>query len=132
MSTPDVHPNVTMLRTIYADLSCIDKYSADNVVLHRAERDVVPDLPPRVIGKEAVLARELELIRMTGNTLVMDVQHISANDYFGSVMGILRARINGRDIGMPFCGLWRFQNGRILEHWENAYDAASLGQLLGA
>ena len=33
-------------------------------------------------------------------------------------------------MAMPFCGLWRFRNGQITEHWENAYDAAEFGRFL--
>lgn len=129
MTTPNAHPNIETLRAIYADLSRIAEYADDDVVLHTADRGV-SGRPPQVAGKAAVLAKELELIRQTGSTLVMDVQEIIANDHFGAVLGILRARLNGSEIGMPFCGLWRFRNGRIVEHWENAYDAAALGRFL--
>lgn len=79
---------------------------------------------------KAVLAKELDLIRLTGNTLFMDVQDIIANDQFGAVLGILRVHLSSKEIAMPFCGLWRFRNGRIVEHWENAYDAPALGHFL--
>jgi pyridoxine 4-dehydrogenase len=129
-TTPGKHPNTETLRTIYADLSCIDRYVADDVVLHTADRGA-SGRPPQVVGKKAVLDKELELIRMTDNTLAMDVENITANDHFGAVMGKLRSRrSDGSDIAMPFCGLWRFRNGRIIEHWENAYDAAEFGRFL--
>ena len=78
------------LRAIYADLACIAEYADDNIVLHTANRGD-PELPSPILGKEAVLAKELELIRLTGNTLVMDVEEIIANAYFGAVLGVLRA-----------------------------------------
>jgi hypothetical protein len=130
MTTNKSYPNTETLRAIYADLACIAKYADDHIVLHTADRCVVGQ-PSQVLGKEAVLAKELELIRLTGNTLVMEVQDVTANDYFGTVLGILRARLNGSDIAMPFCGLWRFNNGRVVEHWENAYDPAALRSELG-
>lgn len=123
------HSNAAMLGVIYADLGCIAEYCDDDVVLHTADRGASGG-PAQVVGKKAVLDKELELIRLTGETLHMDVQHIVANDYFGAVLGTLRARRGGSAIGMPFCGLWRFRNGRIVEHWENAYDASSLGGFL--
>lgn len=129
MTLRNTHPNIEILRTIYADLTCIAKYADEDIVLHTADRDI-PGGAKRVVGKEAVLAKELDLIRMTENTLVMDVQDIIANDQFGAVLGVLRAQLNHREVAMPFCGLWRFRNGSIIEHWENAYDAASLGHFL--
>lgn len=123
------HPNIEMLRTIYADLSCIAEYADDDMVLHTADREI-SGRSKHAIGKKAVLAKELELIAMSNNTLVMDVQNIIANDHFGAVLGILRVHLKNKDIGMPFCGLWRFRDGKIIEHWENAYDAAAFGQFL--
>jgi pyridoxine 4-dehydrogenase len=111
------HPNVDILRAVYADLTCLGDYASDDVVLHGATGG-------DHVGKQAVVAKERELIHLTGNTLLMDVQHITANDYFGAVLGILRAHLDGDSLAMPFCGLWRFRDGVIVEHWENGYDAS--------
>ena len=129
MTTQNAHPNIETLRAIYADLSSIDKYCDDDVVLHTADRGA-SGRPAQAVGKEGVRTHEVELIRATGNTLVMDVQHIVAKDHFGAVLGILQVDKNGKRLGMPFCGLWRFRNGRVIEHWENAYDCAALGRFL--
>ena len=123
------HPNVATLSVVYADLRRIAEFCDDDVVLHTADRGASGG-PAQVVGKKAVLDKELDLIRLTSETLHMDVQHIIANDYFGAVLGVLRAHHDGSAVGMPFCGLWRFRNGRIIEHWENAYDASALGGFL--
>jgi hypothetical protein len=125
----DEHPNVAMLRDIYSDLTRIWKYVDDDVVLHAAER-CIPGAVPIHSGVEAVLAKETDLVRRTAGTLRMDVGFIAANDYFGAVSGYLRANLGGESIAMPFCGLWRFRDGRIVEHWENAYDAVEFGEFL--
>jgi SnoaL-like domain len=129
MSLPNTHPNIEILRTIYADLTRIAEYADDDIVLHTADREI-PGRATRVVGKEAVLAKELDLIRLTDDTLAMDVDDIIANDHFGAVLGILRVYLDDSESAMPFCGLWRFRNGRIIEHWENAYDAAALDHFL--
>jgi ketosteroid isomerase-like protein len=125
----DEHPNVTALRAIYADLSRISEYVDDDVVLHAAERDI-PGAVRSYIGAQQVLEKELDLIRRTANTLVMEVDFLAANDYFGAVAGYLRANLDGESLAMPFCGLWRFRNGRIVEHWENAYAATQSAEFL--
>jgi predicted SnoaL-like aldol condensation-catalyzing enzyme len=61
----------------------------------------------------------------------MDVEHIAANDQFGAVFGVLRAQRGGATLAMPFCGLWRFRDGLITEHWENAYDVVAIKTFLG-
>lgn len=53
-----------------------------------------------------------------------------ANDYLGAVSGYLRASLDGQSIAMPFCGLWRFRDGRIIEHWENAYSPTKFAEFL--
>jgi len=131
-ANPTTHPNVQKLRAIYADLTRIGEFAASDMVLHTAAREFCSDpAARRVVGKEACVAHERELIRQTGNTLVMDVQHIAANDHFGAVLGVLRARHGGATLAMPFCGLWRFREGLIVEHWENAYDVPSTMAFLG-
>ena len=129
MTSSSTHPNVATLRAIYADLRCIGEHVADDVVLHAAEREL-PGMKTRYVGRAEVVAKELDLIRLTDDTLVMDVQDMQANDHFGAVIGTLRARLHGREMAMPFCGLWRFQDGLAVEHWENAYDAGTFGRFL--
>lgn len=118
------HPNVTTLAAIYADLTAIGAHVTDEVVLHTADR------PSRtVVGREAVVAHERRLVDLGGDGFTMEVQEISANDHFGSVLGVLRTSGDG-SIAMPFCGLWRFRDGRIVEHWENAAEPDALAQHL--
>ena len=131
MSTTATHPNVRTLRAIYADLTRLGEYAANDMVLHTAEREVSSDITAgRIVGKKAAVAQERELIRLTGGTLVMDVEHIAANDHFGAVFGVLRAHRGEATLAMPFCGLWRFRDGLITEHWENAYDVSAIKTFL--
>jgi ketosteroid isomerase-like protein len=126
-ASPGPHPNVETLRAVYTDLARIGEYTSDDVVLHAAERGPT-DI--RYVGRRAVVAKEKELIWLTDNTLVMDVGQIVADDHFGAVLGVLRAHRDGDAVAVPFCGLWRFRDGLIVEHWENAYDLAGLTRFL--
>ncbi|HVK67653.1 MAG TPA: nuclear transport factor 2 family protein [Polyangium sp.] len=131
MKDSAMHPNVRSLRAIYADLTRIGEYAADDMVLHKAERAFVRDAAAgRAVGKEAAVAHERELVRMTGGTLVMDVEHMVANDHFGAVFGVLRAHRDGATLAVPFCGVWRFRGGLVTEHWENAYDVLTVEAFL--
>ncbi|MFH8760665.1 nuclear transport factor 2 family protein [Streptomyces atroolivaceus] len=121
------HPNARILRAVYADLTKIADYAAPDILVHLADRTPIDPRPCR--GATAVLAHEQALIRMTHGTLVMDVQQIAANDHFGAVLGTLRAT-RPQPVGVPFCGLWRFVDGCIVEHWENAADPALLSGIL--
>lgn len=118
-----VHPHETILGTIYGDLGRIGEFAGEDMILHTADGGLV-------LGRQPVVEHELRLIDSTNGTLHMDVHHIVANDHFGAVLGQLRACLHDREMAMPFCGLWRFEAGRIVEHWENAYDSAALGAFL--
>jgi predicted SnoaL-like aldol condensation-catalyzing enzyme len=121
--TVQTHPHVQVLRTVYGDgdLRRLDQYASDDIILHRADRE------PSVSGKPAVLAYER---RTAAANRVMNVEQIIANDYFGVAMGSITANGAGRELHMPFCGLWRFADGALVEHWENAYDIAALKSFL--
>lgn len=121
----DLHPNIATLRFIYDDLRRIERHADEDMVLHTAQRRPAVD-SGIVYGKKAVVEKMNALIRKSGQTLTMSVESIVANDYFGAVIGSIKARCGDREISMPFCGLWRFRDGCILEHWENAYDIAEL------
>jgi predicted SnoaL-like aldol condensation-catalyzing enzyme len=126
MST--LHPNIATLRSIYEDLRRIERHADEDMVLHTAQRHESD--PGCIYGKVAVVEKMQALIRESGRTLTMSVDSIIANDYFGAVLGNIRARRGDSHVGMPFCGLWRFHDGRILEHWENAYDITALDAFL--
>lgn len=128
---PSFPDNIALLRYLYEDVTRISEVSSPDIILHPADRDV--SNPPRqpLVGLSAVQAHEDALLAATHGTLVMDVESITANEHFGAVMGKLRAKKEGRsEVAVPFCGLWRFKDGRAVEHWENAVDAAKLGEWL--
>ena len=125
------HQNAHTLRTLYQDLTRIDEFADPAIVLHKADRGAGGGLS-MVIGKRAVRDHELELVDRTDRTLQMEVHEIVAGDHFGAVLGTLHATCQGRVMDMPFCGLWRFRDGKIVEHWENAYNPRELsGFLMG-
>jgi ketosteroid isomerase-like protein len=114
------HPNAEKLAAVYADFGLLAEHASDDIVLHAAGSRGI--LTGDYFGMDAVLAKEMELFRRSGETLVMTPQHIVADDHFGVVMGQITANRNGRPFEGHFCGLWRFEQGRIVEHWEHCAD----------
>lgn len=120
MSERRPHPYAEMLRAIYEDFGLLQKFASEDIVLHTGgARDIFAG---DYVGKQAVLAREMELYRRSEGSLVMTADHIVANDYFGSVLGRFGANRDGKRFVAEVCGLWRFQDGLIAEHWENCAD----------
>jgi ketosteroid isomerase-like protein len=120
VSEGEPHPNVRTLRAIYDDFSLLDTFASDDIVLHaHGSRGI---LAGDYVGKQAVLAKEMELYRRSGGSLVMKADHIVANDHFGAVLGRFAADRDGERFEGEICGLWRFRDGLIVEHWENCAD----------
>ncbi|KAK0702253.1 hypothetical protein B0H67DRAFT_595390 [Lasiosphaeris hirsuta] len=115
----------SLLRYLYADLTRISEVASEDIQLHSADRNLSSPPKPPIKGVRAVQAHENALVEATGGSLVMDVESISANEHFGTVLGTLRARRHGvADLAVPFCGVWRFDCGKAIEHWENAKNPA--------
>ncbi|KAM7185811.1 hypothetical protein V8F33_012201 [Rhypophila sp. PSN 637] len=133
MDQRDRSATAALLEYLYQDLSRISEIASKDIVLHPADRDLSSPSKQPLKGIESVQAHEDALIAATGGTLFMEVQSIEANEHFGAVLGVLRATKSGRhDLAIPFCGLWRFQDGKAVEHWENAADPRALARWLTA
>ncbi|NEB80008.1 nuclear transport factor 2 family protein [Streptomyces sp. SID14478] len=121
------HPHADLLARLYQDLAGIGRFLHPDAVLHPALRDVERRARP-VEGRDAVIEWERDLITSTGCTLDMQISHIAADEHFGSVHGTLHAVFRGYPFSDTFCGLWRFRDGLIVEHWENIADPHRLAR----
>ncbi|KAK3387932.1 hypothetical protein B0H63DRAFT_521947 [Podospora didyma] len=131
---PPFPSTTSLLRYLYADLTRISEVVSPSLLLHPADRALFTPPKPPLRGTSAVQAHENSLLAATEGTLVMDVESITANEHFGTVLGTLRASKTGRkdDLAVPFCGVWRFDDsGRAVEHWENAADPMAVAKWLG-
>lgn len=140
----------SLLRYVYADLRRLSQVASPTVTLHPADRSLSTPAKDPIRGIDAVQAHEARLSAAAGGTIRMEVHGISANEHFGAVLGTLQARgydhrdgqamkygagnedPTAEEISMPFCGLWRFVDGKVVEHWENAADPARLADWLAA
>lgn len=126
---PTFSDTTSLLQYLYADLTRISEIVSEDIILHPADRDLSSPPKASVEGVAAVQAHEEALLASTGGTLVMDVESITANDHFGTALGVLRAKKEGKeDLAIPFCGVWRFKNGKAVEHWENAADVKGFAE----
>jgi len=123
VSNDATHPNAVLLRTLYSDLTQIRRYAADDIAYHLAGRDS-PGSPATLRGVDAAEANERAFLHATAGSLTPLIEHVTANDYFGTVTGTFHAVVDDRPWTMPFCGVWRFRDGKITDHWQNAYDPA--------
>ncbi|KAH8879252.1 hypothetical protein GQ53DRAFT_756148 [Thozetella sp. PMI_491] len=119
---------VSLLRYMYEDVRRISHIATRGILLHTFDRALSSPPKPPLRGIVAAQAHEDALVAASGSSLFMDVEKISANDHFGAVFGMLRAKATAgtEELAVPFCGFWRFEEGRAAEHWENVTDIDAL------
>lgn len=112
------------MRTGYAALTRLEDYASDDVLLHGANHTVEDGIPASARMRSWLASRPL--LAAADGTLVMDVQHIVANDHFRRCLGrhADSPPARGRHTVSAACG--SFKDGRPVQRWENAYDAPAL------
>lgn len=114
------HPNAVLLREGYGDLGVLADACADNIVVHSlGSRGVAAG---DWVGKPAFLERLGEMFTRSGNSIALPVESVIANDHFGVVLARFTADNGERDLDVPICGVWRIEDGTLVEHWENVAD----------
>ncbi|MFJ4972900.1 nuclear transport factor 2 family protein [Streptomyces sp. NPDC088755] len=117
------HPHATLLRALYADMTLLARYAANDIRLH--SHGTAPLLAGTWTGRDAVLTRQAALWAAAPGTLRLVPHRISADDSFGTVIGRLTAHRDGHRLDTDICGVWRFTGGRPAEHWEHCADWAA-------
>ncbi|KAI1288789.1 hypothetical protein F5Y03DRAFT_389034 [Xylaria venustula] len=103
-----------LLQYLYADLTRLSEVVSRGIILHPFDTRHVT-----LHGITAVQAHEEALVAATDGTLRMDVESIVVSGDFAVVPGTMRASKPGlEDLEVGFCGLWRFEDGVPVEHWE--------------
>ncbi|ATL25619.1 hypothetical protein [Streptomyces formicae] len=119
--------NAATLRAVYADLRTIGRYCAPTIVVHPAHHTRCDT--GTLLGLDAATAHEQALFNLTNNTVVMELEYVAANDYYGVAIGLMHAE-ESIPVQVPFCGVWRFDGqGRLIEHWEYDTDPTAFAAL---
>ncbi len=118
---PDEHPNVAILRRIYArDREAFFAALAPDYVCHTPGRAPVSGDHHGVDGMRQHIADGQAL---SGGTFrVNAVGAFLADDEWGMVPVRLSAERGSAKLETRAFGIWRFADGRIVEHWECPFD----------
>lgn len=117
----DEHPNVALLRKIYArDRDTFFSMVTPDYVCHTPGSSPVAG---RVSGADG-MRRHIEQGQAlsNGSFRVTHQGVFLADDRYGLVPVRLTGERPGRTLDIAAFGIWRFEGGRIAEHWENPLD----------
>lgn len=115
------HPNVALLKKIYArDRDTFFSMVTPGYACHTPGASPVAGT---VFGADGMRRHIEQGQALTDGTFRVTHQgNFLADDHFGLVPVRLTGRRLGRGLDMPAFGIWRFEDGRIAEHWENPLD----------
>lgn len=115
------HPNALILRAGYDDPPVHATIFTDTFIAHTPGRN-------QISGDwqgQSRMAEHLARIRkLSSNTMsVTPLTHFAlANDGFGVVFSRANASRGSKKLDQYVCGVWRFDQGKLAEHWELVSD----------
>jgi hypothetical protein len=130
VSSATTHPHVAIIRRLYTDLRTIGDVAHKGIALHPGSSGLLD--VGTLYGVEAVTDHMKALYRLSHGTLRIDLDAVIANDCFTTAVGTLEITAPDPKT-VPFCGVWRFEDGLIVEHWEhdwNPHDLADVTERL--
>lgn len=114
---------VALLNRIYAhDREALFGNMRPDFTVHSPGQNI---LAGTYVGPEAFKAHIERIHALTNNTFKEELQNtFLANDTWGLVVHRMTAERNGKRLDTWGFGLWRFEDGKLTDHWESVGDQA--------
>ncbi|KAI1277413.1 hypothetical protein F5Y07DRAFT_85528 [Xylaria sp. FL0933] len=114
-----------LLHYLYADYRRLSEVVSPDIVLHPFDTRRTS-----LHGVAEAQAHKDALVAATDGTLRTDVESVAVSGNYAVVAGTMRAQKAGlENLEIGFCGLWRFEDGVPVEHWEEVTgDAQKVSQ----
>lgn len=112
---------IELLKKIYADFEAVPPNLHSEFKLHSPGQSPVAG---EFDGLDGLIAHLSYMQELSGNTMRLEPQSFLADEKWGMVVSRITAERNGRQLDMPGFGLWRFQDGKLIDHWESVSNQA--------
>ena len=114
--------NVELLKAIYANPELVFEHLHPDFTLHAPGNNLIAGT---FRGAEGIKDHFADMDRLSTGSFNHDVQEaFLADENFGMVVHRMEGERNGVQLKMFGFGLWRFQDGLIIDHWESVADQA--------
>lgn len=120
MNASTEHPNAALLRRAYTDFDYMFENCSEDIVVH--PQGTTGMGKGDVVGKANFIRRAEEMKRLSGDSLSEPVELVIANDHFGASFARFQVQRGSDELDVPICGIWRFSDGLLVEHWELCAD----------
>ncbi|QKS00093.1 nuclear transport factor 2 family protein [Sphingomonas sp. CL5.1] len=114
---------IALLKRIYAhDREALYGNMRPDFTVHSPGQNLIAGT---YVGPEAFKAHMAKMQSLCGNTFREELQDtFLANDTWGLVVHRMTAERNGKRLDTWGFGLWRFEDGKLTDHWESVGDQA--------
>ncbi len=112
---------IALLKRIYAhDREALYGNMRADFTVHSPGRNLIAGT---YVGADAFKAHMAKMQSLCGNTFREELQDtFLANDTLGLVVHRMTAERNGKRLDTWGFGLWRFEDGKLTDHWESVGD----------
>ena len=112
---------IALLKRIYAhDPEALYGNMRADFTVHSPGRNLIAGT---YVGADAFKAHMAKMQSLCGNTFREELQDtFLANDTWGLVVHRMTAERNGKRLDTWGFGLWRFEDGKLTDHWESVGD----------
>ena len=112
---------VELLRRIYADIGALGANLHPEFKVHAPGQNLIAG---EFAGLDGLMAHLSKMQELTNSSLKLQPVSFLADDGWGMVVSQLSAERNDKRLDAQGFGVWRFQDGKIIDHWEAVSDQA--------
>ena len=112
---------VELLKQIYSDPNALPGHLHPEFKLHAPGQNRVAG---EFAGLDGLMTHLGAMQDLSGGTMKLDAHTFLADETWGMVISHVTAERDGKKLDAQGFGVWRFQDGKLIDHWENTSDQA--------
>lgn len=107
--------NVDLLRKIYTDFEVMLANLHPDFTLYSPGRSPVAG---EFQGRDGFVEHISQMRELSNNSMDLNAHTFLANEDWGIGISHIAGERNGKKMDLEGFGVWRFQDGKLIEHWE--------------
>lgn len=129
----EVHPNVQLMRDVYAafavgDVETAASYWTKDATHHYPGRSIMAGSHA---GLDNALAFAGRMFELTEGRLTMEVLDIAGSDEYVYARVFTTYAMGDKKLDMPFINIMRVENGKVAEFWTYPHDQYAVDEFWG-
>jgi len=116
--------SLEIIKSIYADIEALPQHLHSDFKLHSPGKSLVAG---EFAGLEGMIGHLTHMQTLSDNTMKLQASNFMADEKWGIGVSRITALRDDKQLDTVGFGLWRFADGKLIDHWEfvsdqNAWD----------